>query len=160
MSEKEFIDLIDIHQGIIHKVCRLYTDKTHDYEDLFQEIMMQLWQSLPRYQGKAKVSTYMYKIALFTALNRVKSSKKQLDRSVDIPENIPEESIESHESILAAAIQHLNASEKALVSLYLDEKDYKEMAEILGITESNVGVKLNRIKKKLRRIFKVTAYGS
>lgn len=102
----------------------------------------------------------MYKIALFTALNRVKSSKKQLDRSVDIPENIPEESIESHESILAAAIQHLNASEKALVSLYLDEKDYKEMAEILGITESNVGVKLNRIKKKLRRIFKVTAYGS
>lgn len=160
MSEKEFIDLIEQHQGIIHKVCRIYTYNQHDYDDLFQEIMVQLWQSIPRYQGKSKLTTYMYKIALFTALNKAKKAKRrQLDLQ-DLPDHTTDESADRVNDILNAIIQQLNDVDKALISLYLDEKDYKEMAEILGITESNVGVRLNRVKEKMRKILKTQYHGA
>lgn len=158
MSEKEFIDLIEQHQGIIHKVCRIYSDNNDDYDDLFQEIMMQLWQSITRYSGKSKLTTYMYKIALFTALNKVKKAKNKALVLADLPDDRTDEPKESAEVILDSIIRHLNEAEKALISLYLDEKDYKEMAEILGITESNVGVRLNRVKEKMRKILKVQDY--
>lgn len=160
MSEKEFIDLIEQHQGIIHKVCRIYSYNQHDYDDLFQEIMVQLWQSIPRYQGKSKLTTYMYKIALFTALNKAKKAKRrQLDLQ-DLPDYTTDESADRVNETLNAVIQQLNDVDKALISLYLDEKDYKEMADILGITESNVGVRLNRVKEKMRKILKTQYHGA
>ena len=160
MSEKEFINLIEKNQGIIHKICRLYTDTHTDYDDLFQEIMLQLWQSISSYQGKAKISTYMYRVALFTALNKVKYDKKQKLDPEEIKHQLSEETDQRPESILHLATQLLDPSDKALVSLYLDEKNYKEMADILGLSESNVGVRLNRIKKKLRTILKAQDYGA
>jgi len=159
LSEKEFIDLIEQHQGIIHKVCRIYTYNQHDYDDLFQDIMVQLWQSITRYQGKSKLTTYMYKIALFTALNKVKKAKKRQFDANEIADYTTDAS-DTAEEILHTVIKHLSDAEKALVSLYLDEKDYKEMAEILGITESNVGVRLNRVKDKMRKILKAQEDGA
>lgn len=159
MNEKEFIDLIDQHQGIIHKICRIYTDIQEDYDDLFQEIMVQLWQAMPRYKGKSKITTYMYKVALFTALNKMKQSNKMLYTTDELPDRTEDAPQKSAEAILKQVLTKLNMAEKALISLYLDERDYKEIAEILGITESNVGVRLNRLKKKMKAIIKVQEYG-
>ncbi len=139
MNEQEFIDLIDQHQGIIHKICRIYTDIQEDYDDLFQEIMVQLWQAMPRYKGKSKITTYMYKVALFTALNKMKQSNKILYTTDELPDRTEDAPQKSAEVILKQVLTKLNIAEKALISLYLDERDYKEIAEILGITESNVG---------------------
>lgn len=154
MSEKDFVDFIDTNQGIIHKICRIYTGNEADYEDLFQEIMLQLWQSVNRYKGDAKLTTWMYRVGLFTALTRKKKEQKLqfVDQAHNHEPFYTPDPVDDQEAELLAAIKKLNASDRGLVMLYLDNKSYKEMSEILGLTESNVGVRLNRIKVKLKEI--------
>ncbi|MCP9756046.1 sigma-70 family RNA polymerase sigma factor [Lacihabitans sp. CCS-44] len=156
--EKEFTGLIDQHKGIIYKVCHLYCHESEDRKDLFQEIVIQLWKAYPNFRNESKLSTWIYKIALNTALTSLrKEGKNKPNKSISEADfEIPAmESIENeHVNILYQAIQQLTEIEKAIIMLYLDEKNYDEITDIVGTSKTNVGVKLNRIKQKLGKIIK------
>ena len=163
--EKEFLDMINTHRGIIYKVCHLY-GKEKDYrEDLFQEIVLQLWRSFPGFKNQSLLSTWMYRVALNTAISQFRKDIKIPQRkSLSGAEfQIPDIDLQDeHENLaqLNQAILLLTRIEKALVMLYLEEKSYQEIADIMGISVSNVGVKLNRIKTKLEKIIKDKYYES
>ena len=159
--EKVFISLIKTHRGIIYKVCNLYLKDAEDKKDLFQEIVLQLWRSFPGFKNESQSSTWMYRVALNTAISNFRKESKKpgrrsiLDEDFQIPDFSDDHQTE-HLGILNQAIKQLNEIEKAIIMLYLDEKNYEEIAEITGITKNNVGVKLNRIKIKLEKIIKVS----
>ena len=156
MDEKQFLSVIDEHQGIIHKICRVYRDAKEDQEDLFQEIVFQLWRSVLSYRGDAKITSWMYRVALNTAIATFRKNKPDISFSDDLPE-YPEELNENHDvrrEQLFAALKKLDDAEKALITLYFEDMSYKEIAEIMGISENYVAVKLNRIKTKLQKILK------
>ena len=154
MGESDFLNLIEDNQNIIHKVCRMYTDTQEDHADLFQEIMLQLWQSYQRFKGESKITTWMYRVALYTAITSLKKRLKAPKPDSDF-ENLPityEMEDQFRYEGLQMAIKELDENERAIIMLYLEEKPYKEISEILGITENHVGVKVNRIKKKLKTV--------
>lgn len=155
MNETQFIQLINRHQGIIHKICRLYRDSPEDREDLFQEIVFQLWKSVPTFNNEATFSTWMYRVALSTAIVAFRKKKPQIIYTPVLPDK--PETLQEHEQTgqLFAALKKLDDDEKALITLYLEELSYKEIAAITGITENNVGVKLNRIKNKIQQLLKI-----
>lgn len=156
---KEFVLLIAQDQALIHKVCSMYCRDTEERKDLFQEIVLQLWRSYPTFKHESKVSTWMYRVALNTAVSSFRKNSRRphhaslSDLDLDIPAS-PDTSAEYELKIkyLYAAIDQLSQVEKAIVMLYLEERSYDEMAEIIGITKTNVGVKLNRIKAKLEKL--------
>jgi len=155
--EKEFVALIHNYQNIIYKICRLYRDNKEDQEDLFQEIVYQLWKSYPDFRGESKVSSWMYRIALNTAIAVYRKSKIAVDYYEEFPEHLhlsDEKNISQNEERLFWALRRLNDSEKAVISLYLEDFNYAEIAAITGLSESNIGVRLNRIKHKLKQILK------
>jgi len=155
--EKEFLKVIHDYQKIIYKICRVYRDSREDQEDLFQEIVYQLWKSYPNFKRESKVSSWIYRIALNTAIAIYRKSKIFIDYYQAFPEHIhpsDEKTISENEERLFWALRKLNDSEKAVISLYLEEFNYQEIAEITGLSESNVGVRLNRIKNKLKEILK------
>lgn len=162
--ETTFKQWLGEHQGLIFKVIRAYAATPEDQDDLFQEILLQLWSSIPGFRGKAKVSTWVYRVALNTALVWKRAEKKQRQRRVsviDISETpgikeVHSSSAEGREirDRLYGAIRELPKVDAGLVLMYLDSLSYSEMADILGISESNVGVKLNRAKKQLARLLK------
>lgn len=155
MLETEFLTLIDQHQGIIHKICRLYRDSKEDREDLFQEIIFQLWKSAPAYEGKAKFSSWMYRIALSTAIAVYRKKKPDIRYLPALPDEqvAPTQRDEQREQFFQA-LKKLNDADKALITLYLEDLSYLEIAEIIGISESNVGVRLNRVKSKIQQLLK------
>ncbi|MEI9943261.1 MAG: sigma-70 family RNA polymerase sigma factor [Chitinophagaceae bacterium] len=155
--EKEFLEAIHDYQKIIFKICRVYRDSREDQEDLFQEIVYQLWKSYPGFKRESKVSSWIYRIALNTAIAIYRKSKILIDYYQEFPEQIhpsDEKTISENEERLFWALRKLNDSEKAVISLYLEDFNYQEIAEITGLSESNVGVRLNRIKNKLKEILK------
>jgi RNA polymerase sigma-70 factor (ECF subfamily) len=142
------------HQGLIFKVVRAYAGTLEDQDDLFQEILLHLWFSIPNFQEKAKVSTWIYKVALNTALVWNRGEKRRRKHSATMTVFGPQQSNcsgQSEEIIgrLSEAIRKLAKVDASVVLMHLDGLAYSEMAEILGISESNVGVKLNRAKKQL-----------
>lgn len=155
MEEIQFLALIAENQAIIHKVCRLYRDSREDREDLFQEITYQLWRAVPSFKGEAKVSTWLYRVALNTAIASFRKKKPDVSYSTSLPD-LPEETQSEEQGIrqerLFAALKQLDDSEKAIVTLYLEELSYQQIAEITGINENYVGVKLNRIKNKIQKL--------
>jgi RNA polymerase sigma-70 factor, ECF subfamily len=158
--EKEFLSLINEHQPILLKICRMYCDDKDDREDLFQEMLIELWKSYPRFNGKSKFSTWMYRVGLNVAITsfKIRNKRPDKDQMKETYENIPlneQDRLDfTFDQELNAAINILNKFDRALLMLYLDEKSYKEISEIMGISESNVGVKINRIKKQLQEIIK------
>lgn len=158
MKEK-FVVEIDENKGIIFKVCNMYCRNREDKEDLFQDIILQLWRSYSSFKGESKFSTWIYRIAINTAITRLrKETKKEKFIEMDIDElQLPiytaSEEDEKME-LMYQAIDQLSEVEKAITMLYIDECNYKEMAEIIGISESNIGFKLNKIKAKLKNIVK------
>jgi len=153
--EKDFLEAIHDYQKIIHKICRLYRDSKEDQEDLFQETVYQLWKSYPAFKRESKVSSWIYRIALNTAIAVYRKSKISIDYYQEFPEQpINERIVSENEERLFWALRKLNDSEKAVISLYLEDFSYQEIAEITGLSESNVGVRLNRIKNKLKEILK------
>lgn len=151
----EFLELIHDNQKIIHKICRLYRDSREDQEDLFQEIVYQLWKSYPGFKKESKVSSWIYRIALNTAIAIYRKSKTSIAYYKEFPEHIhpsDEKAISQNEERLFWALRKLSDSEKAVVSLYLEDFNYREIAAITGLSESNIGVRLNRIKNKLKEI--------
>jgi RNA polymerase sigma-70 factor (ECF subfamily) len=152
MNEQEFLTLVDRHQGIIFKICRLYRDSPEDREDLFQEIVYQLWKSLPGFRSEAGFTTWMYRVALSTAMAAFRKKQPRIVYTAALPEQAAGQEDGRAEALLQA-LKKLNEGERALTALYLEDLSYREIAEITGISESNVGVKLNRIKQKLAKIW-------
>ena len=161
--EKEFLQIVQKNQGIIRKVCNIYCDTDDDRNDLFQEIVAQLWKSFPTFREESKVSTWMYRVALNTAITTFKKSKRRPDQNLLTYENfqIVDEAYdtETEEKIkeLHKAINYLTGIEKSIVLLFLEDKKYEEIAEITGITQNYVRVKMNRIKKKLKKFMDTEA---
>lgn len=136
----------------------MYCDDRQDSEDLFQEIVLQLWKSYSGFKGESKVSTWMYRVALNTAITRLRKAKRRPDnqRIIHDNANVADGATDrldlQYDAELQLAINTLNKFDRALMMLYLDEKSYSEISEIMSITETNVGVKINRIKNKLKII--------
>jgi RNA polymerase sigma-70 factor, ECF subfamily len=136
----------------------MYCHDRQDSEDLFQEIVLQLWKSYSGFKGESKVSTWMYRVALNTAITRLRKAKRRPDSQRIIHDNVNVADGENdrldlqYDAELQLAINTLNKFDRALMMLYLDEKSYGEISEIMSITESNAGVKINRIKNKLKSI--------
>jgi len=155
--EKEFLQIIKRNQGIIHKVCNIYCDDQDDRNDLFQEIVAQLWKSFPSFREESKFSTWMYRVALNTAITTFKKTKRRPDQNRLTYENfqVKDENYdtETEDEIknLHRAVAQLTGVEKSIVLLFLENKKYEEIAEITGITQNYVRVKMNRIKKKLKK---------
>ncbi len=152
-----FLQIVEEHQGIIYKVCRMYRDSKEDQEDLFQEIVFQLWKAYPKFRNDSKVSTWMYRIALNTAIATFRKNKIALEFKEQIPKDYPSNLTEAqseNEERMFEAIRTLDKAERALIALYLEDYSHKEIADITGITENYVGVKISRIKGKLKSILK------
>jgi RNA polymerase sigma-70 factor (ECF subfamily) len=159
------VKLVQEHRSMLYKVCRLYCFADSDRQDLFQEIVIQLWKSYPSFRGDSKFSTWLYRIALNTAISDLRKQRRRPSTtSADvIPPSLPDMSWpgeqEEHLRQLYAAIDQLSDVEKALVMLYLDDKSYEEMEEIMGLSQNNLRVKMNRIREKLRKMTKEAKYG-
>ena len=149
------------HGSSVMKVARAYTLTSDECQDLAQEILLQAWRSLPKFEGKASPATWFYRVALHTAMNWHRKDKPRRSRQQPLAGGASRgnrgcdsaEQAQQRETVeqLYNAIHQLPKTDAALVLLYLDELSYREMAEVLGISESNVGVKLNRAKKALER---------
>ncbi|MBN9313568.1 MAG: RNA polymerase subunit sigma-70 [Chryseobacterium sp. 39-10] len=155
--EKEFAKLIKDNQGLIIKVSRLYTNSLEDEEDLFQEIVLQLWRSYDSFKGQSKISTWMYRVALNTAITlfRKKTKMPVTDELTDFHyKDFLEDDQEKQQQIstLYRVIKMLPNVERAIVTMYLDDLPYRDIAENLGITEVNARVKMNRLKKTLKEL--------
>ncbi len=156
--EKEFLERLEKSQGIVHKVCNMYCDNSEDRKDLFQEILIHLWKSYPSFKGDAKFSTWMYRVAFNISIQHLRKAKKKKEDSV-LPEHLDKFSLENEEEefgeekrMLRIAINQLNEVEKAIIILYLEDRDNEEIADIIGITQNNVRVKMTRIRNKLKDI--------
>jgi RNA polymerase sigma-70 factor (ECF subfamily) len=156
--EQEFIDQVMDAQGIVHKVCGMYCDDEEDRKDLFQEILINLWKSYSSFRGDSKFSTWMYRVSLNVAIQRLrKANKKREDATppIDFDKIVypPEESLPEKElQMMHKAIHQLSDVEKAIVMLYLEEKGNEEIAEIMGISQNYVRVKMTRIREKLKKM--------
>ena len=161
-SEKEFLEKIDKHKGIIFKISKMYMDNHDDQNDLFQEIVYQVWKSFHSFEGKSEFSTWLYRIALNTAIIFLKSKKRRsFIQNDDVSVyKIKEEDYNLEDELklkqMYEAIQKLNPIDKALIFYYLEDFSGKEMAEQMGISEGNARVKLNRAKEKLKDLIQET----
>jgi RNA polymerase sigma-70 factor (ECF subfamily) len=156
--ENKFVKELQANQGIIHKICRAYTKGEAQHKDLFQEISIQLFKAYPKFKGNSKFSTWMYRVAINTAISLYRKSKRQVKTS-EIFDNLKELEYKGYDDtkdkqvdLLYQAINSLNDIEKALVLMYLEDKPYVEISQVLGITEVNARVKMNRAKTKLKNI--------
>ncbi len=157
-NKREFSELIQKNQAIIHKITRVYENAWADREDLFQEICLQLWKSYPNFREEAKFSTWMYRVALNTAISNIRKKKNGFALESLKEHQMPAESTVDTENskLLYNAISKLNRIDKAIILLWLEEKNYEEIATIMGTSKSNVSVKLVRIKRKLEELVNET----
>ncbi|MHC0446623.1 RNA polymerase sigma factor [Flavobacterium sp. 3-218] len=163
-KEQEFLNRIEIHKGILYKVSKMYMDTFDDQQDLFQEIVCQLWKSYDSFRNESQFSTWMYRVAVNTAIVFLKKEKRKVDKYEILSENINEEESDSpiKESQLDhfyKAVQKLEKIDKAIIFYQLEGFSHKEIGENLGISEGNARVKLNRAKEKLKEIIKNQGYG-
>lgn len=156
-AQDAFLDQLDGHRGILFKVANAYCRSSQDREDLVQETIAQLWRSFPRFDGRVAFSTWMYRIAMNVAISfyRREARKRRMDRpGQSVIELMPaREEVEPDESAarVRELIEKLGPLDRALMLLYLDDYSYAEIAHTLGISESNVGTKIGRIKERLKR---------
>lgn len=167
-AETRFQEWLVEHRGTVLKVARAYTLTAEEAQDLAQEILLQVWRSLPQFQGQASATTWCYRVALNTALawHRKEHRRHARQRPLLDGENLPASGDIAREAAhrdlverLYAAIRRLPGADTALVLLHLDGLSYRQMAEVLGVSEGNVGVKLNRAKKALGELMKEEPHG-
>jgi RNA polymerase sigma factor (sigma-70 family) len=155
LTEQQFLEQIQINRNIIYKVCNLYQDDASLRDDLFQEILFNAWKGIKNFKGEAKFSTWLYRVALNTAISFYKKEQRQI-KTILAGTVINNATIQHYEEddikIMELAISKLSKIDKALTMLYLDNYDYAEIAEIMGISINNVAVKINRIKTRLKQI--------
>jgi RNA polymerase sigma-70 factor (ECF subfamily) len=162
--KEEFLEILANYQGILHKVSLVYFKNKIDREDNIQEIIYQLWKSYPTLKNRNSIGSWIYAVSINTSLSRIKKELR-----VEYREAIPElsdksdfiENLSMNESLnlLLNAIYHLDELDKSIMLLYLEEKSYDEIAGIIGISKSNVGVRINRAKETLKHTFKVQSHG-
>jgi RNA polymerase sigma-70 factor, ECF subfamily len=156
--ENKFTELLHENQGIVHKICHLYFNNRLEKEDYQQELIIQLWKAFSSFNNQSKFSTWMYRVCLNAAIDILRKEKLQpqfvkLERqTADQMVDHANESGLNHEK-LYQEINKLSDMDKAIITLYLDEFSYKEIAEIVGISESNAGAKINRIKSLILKSF-------
>lgn len=149
--------LID-YKVLIYKVCRMYVNTHDDIQDLYQDIIIQLWKSYQKFRGESKFSTWLYRIAINTALTNYRKQQRTIKtsdveiQSIELPYEEDVGLKEEQHQEMYFAIQQLNDVEKSIVMLYLEDKSYDEMEDILGISNATLRVKMNRIKDKLRNL--------
>lgn len=153
-ATRKFTEQIASCQGIIVKICRLYGRDEEDRNDLRQDVLLNAWTSFHQFRGESKFSTWLYKVALNTAISRLRKNRVPVRPLEGFHDVVPELASEkaAQAELLSALMRHLSDHEKAIVALYLDELSYAEIADITGLSETNVGVKLNRIKLKLKKL--------
>ncbi|HCT94173.1 MAG TPA: RNA polymerase subunit sigma-70 [Rikenellaceae bacterium] len=150
--EQGFINFINENRNIIYKICFLYSNKLQSHDDLYQEVIINLWNAWPKFRGECKVQTWVYRISLNTCVSFLRRSKARPD-SMPLTKNIEViadegDMVKVHE--LYRLIGNLGKLEKAIVLLYIEERSHDEISNIIGISRSNVAVKLFRIKEKLK----------
>ncbi|GAB5410274.1 MAG: sigma-70 family RNA polymerase sigma factor [Balneolaceae bacterium] len=157
-KEETFRELFSEHYAMVVKVCRLYSDSEEDNHDNIQEVALQLWKSFDSFEGRSKISTWIYRVALNVCMFQLKKRKRNRKVKDEWLEHIPEDDLErkkeleEQSGILSDAIKQLKEIDRAIILLYLEEVPYKEISEILGITVTNVGARINRIKTRLKEI--------
>jgi RNA polymerase sigma-70 factor, ECF subfamily len=163
-SQQEFLHLIEQHRGILVKICSLYARLPEEREDLFQEIIIQLWKAWPSFKGLSKFSTWMYRIALNTSISGLRKKKAELVYMdhLQMPDTLHEDDAARREQLssLYKAIRELPEIDRAVVMLYLEDHSYEDMEEILGISQGTLRVKMTRIKEKLKRTIQTIEYGT
>ena len=158
--KETFLQQVQAHEKQIYKICHFYANNEADKQDLYQEILLQLWKSYPNFRGKSKFNTWLYRVAINTAIAGIRKEKKhiQAQHLTQLPEQMEEvnscNAEEEKYSKMYIAIGQLNEIEKAVTVLFIDGKSYADIEEILGISESTLRVKMNRIKKKLSQLAK------
>ena len=154
--EREFLDMIAAQKRVIYKVCYIYAKDQDDLNDLFQEVVLNLWKSFPSYRGDSKLSTWVYRIAMNTCITFLRRSNTRLQTipmTADVASLVADEEGRTGQlQELYRLINKLGKLERALILLWLEERSYQEMADILGISKANVAVKLLRTKEKLKKM--------
>ncbi len=163
-TKEKFLEILSNYQGILHKVSFVYFKNKHDREDNLQEIIYQLWKSYPSLKNLNSIGSWIYAVSINTSISRVKKVSR-----IEYRETIPElsdksnviDEISRNESLqlLLNAIYNLDEVDKSIMLLYLEEKSYDEIAEIIGLSKSNVGVRINRAKELLKQNFKNSNHG-
>ena len=154
--EKEFLDMIEAQKRTIYKVCYMYANDQDDLNDLFQETVLNLWKGFPNYRGDSKLTTWVYRIAMNTCITYLRHESLR-PQTVPMTANVAsqmaaDEDTEARLQELYRLINRLGKLDRALILLWLEERSYQEMADILGLSKANVAVKLNRIREKLRNM--------
>jgi RNA polymerase sigma-70 factor (ECF subfamily) len=163
-TKEQFLEILSNYQGILHKVSLIYFKSRADREDNVQEIIYQLWKSFPGLKNRKSIGSWIYSVSINTSIARVKKTSRMEYRET-LPEVEEEinlaDYIELNESLrlLLTAIYHLDEINKSIMLLYLEEKSYDEIAEIIGISKSNVGVRINRAKEQLKHNLKDLNHG-
>jgi len=164
--KEEFLKIVANYQGILHKVNHIYFRSESDREDNFQEILYQLWKSFPGLKNRSSIGSWIYSVSINTSISRIKKDSRieylenfteSLDTAVDTGKEI---SLQEDLHLMLRAIHNLNEIDKSIMLLYLEEKSYDEIAEILGISSSNVGVRINRAKGILKQNLNHLNYGN
>ena len=164
--EKEFLEKIEKHKGVIFKISKMYMDDFDDQKDLFQEITFQVWKAFPTFEGRSEFSTWLHRIALNTAILFLKSEKRrsfiQNNEVSNFKINQEEYDDEDEQKLkkMYEAINQLNAIDKALIFYYLENYSGKQIAEQMGISEVNARVKMNRAKEKLKQLINTQHHGT
>ena len=158
-TEQEFLSVIKEYERVIYKVCYLYTSRNATLNDLYQDVVLNLWRAYPKFRGECKISTWIYRIALNTCISFIRK-EKNVPEIVTLTPYEREWMTEEQDSFqlmlkeLYYLIGQLGQLDKSIILLYLEEKSYEEISEITGLTVTNVATKLNRIKEKLRKMKK------
>jgi RNA polymerase sigma-70 factor, ECF subfamily len=156
--KEQFINLFGANIGIILKISRAYTTTAHDREDLINDIALELWKAFPRFKGDSKLSTWIYRVALNTSMNYKRKKKNNTVPFSDLSQEdsfsrlIENEEDNQATEILYTCIDELNEMNKAIIILYLDGNSHDEIAEITGISKTNVGTRISRIKEELKKM--------
>ena len=160
--EEEFLDELNNHIGIVHRVCNVYCKDAEEKQDLYQEIIYQLWKSYPGFNRQAKFSTWMYKVGMNTAISQIRKSNKDIklepfhehfSQTIMFTEK---EQTDEKLNLLYAVINQLSPIDKAIIVLYFDDNSYDQIAAVTGFTKTNVSVRLVRIKKQIEKLIKPT----
>lgn len=159
IKSRQFNELVERHQGILFKVARTYCQKNEDRQDLIQEIRIQIWQSLDKYNSDYKISTWLYRVSINTAISLYRKDKIRQQASIKLedklqqPNEIYDKDKENKLNLLEQFINELNEFDKAIMLLYLEGKSHEDISNVLGLSKSNIGTKIGRIKDKLKKDF-------
>ncbi|AZA48094.1 RNA polymerase sigma factor [Chryseobacterium carnipullorum] len=163
-TETAFLKLVNQHKGILYKASRIYADSLEDREDLQQEILIQLWKSYQNFKGNSEFSTWMYRVAINTAITYLKKEKQRTSNQTDVPGHFEVQNEDYNPAkdkqleVFYSAVQELKALEKAIIFYFMEGMSHKEIGENLGLSEVNARVKLNRTKEKIQQIIKKSGY--